>query len=151
MRYLQVGDESMTTYKTKVEWTGEHWGELTCGNGPKMKFTAPPTLYGHPNVMTPEDAFVGAINMCIHLIFLWAVEKFKINLLSYECEAEGFVEELLDRTSIFTKIILKPKIRVKGDVQERVKRALKTAEKYSLIAKSVKSKIIIEPQIDVEN
>jgi len=150
MRYWQVGDESMATYKTKVEWTGEHWGELTCSNGPKIKFTAPPTLHGHPNAMTPEDAFVGAINMCIHLMFLWTVEKFKINLLYYECEAEGFVEELLDRTSIFTKIILRPKIIVKGNDQEKVKRVLKTAEKYSLIANSVKSKIIIEPQIDVE-
>ena len=141
----------MTTYKTKVKWTGERWGKLTLGNGPKMKFTAPPTLYGYPNVMTPEEAFVGAVNMCIQLMFLWVVEKFKIDLLSYECEAEGFAEELLDRTSIFTRIILKPKITVKGVGEERVKRALKIAQKNSLIAQSVKSKVLIEPRIIVES
>ena len=141
----------MPTYKTKVVWTGEHWGDLTCSNGPQMKFSAPPALHGHPNVMTPEDAFVGAVNMCIHMMFLWAVEKFKIKLLFYECEAEGFVEDLIDRTSIFTKIVLRPKIRVKGDSEGRVRKALKSAEKYSLVAKSIKSEVIIEPQIYVEN
>lgn len=116
-----------------------------------MKFTAPPTLYGYPDVMTREEAFVGAVNMCIQLMFLWLVEKFKINLLSYECEAEGFAEELIDRTSIFTRIILKPKITVRGVSEERVKRVLKIAQKNSLIAQSVKSKVLIEPQIIVES
>ncbi|MCK4885288.1 OsmC family protein [Candidatus Bathyarchaeota archaeon] len=141
----------MLTYKTKVVWTGEHWGNLTCSNGPQMKFSAPPALQGHPNVMTPEDAFVGAVNMCIHLMFLWVVEKFKINLLSYECEAEGFVEDLIDRTSLFTKIVLRPKIKVKGTSEERVRKALKLAEKYSLIAQSIKSEVVINSQIYVEN
>ncbi len=141
----------MLTYKTKVVWTGEHWGNLTCSNGPQMEFSAPPALHGHPNVMTPEDAFVGAVNMCIHLMFLWVVEKFKINLLSYECEAEGFVEDLIDRTSLFTKIVLRPKIKVKGTSEERVRKALKLAEKYSLIAQSIKSEVVINSQIYVEN
>ena len=132
-------------------WTGEHWGNLTCSNGPQMEFSAPPALHGHPNVMTPEDAFVGAVNMCIHLMFLWVVEKFKINLLSYECEAEGFVEDLIDRTSLFTKIVLRPKIKVKGTSEERVRKALKLAEKYSLIAQSIKSEVVINSQIYVEN
>lgn len=101
--------------------------------------------------MTPEDAFVGAVNMCIHLMFLWVVEKFKINLLSYECEAEGFVEDLIDRTSLFTKIVLRPKIKVKGTSEERVRKALKLAEKYSLIAQSIKSEVVINSQIYVEN
>ena len=139
----------MLTYKTKVVWTGEHWGNLTCSNGPEMKFSAPPTLHGHPNVVTPEDAFVGAVNMCIHLMFLWVVKKFKITLLSYECEAEGFVEDLIDRTSLFAKIVLRPKIKVKDCSEERVRKALKSAEKYSLVANSIKSEVVIDPEIIV--
>jgi len=128
---------------------GEHWGNLTCSNGPEMRFSAPPAMHGHPNVMTPEDAFVGSVNMCIHLMFLWMVEKYKIPLLSYECEAEGYVDDLIDRTSLFTKIVLRPKIQVKGHFEERVRKALKSTEKYSLVANSIKSEVVIEPEIIV--
>ena len=89
----------MPVYKTKVVWTGGHDGELTCGNGPKMSFSAPPALQGRSGVMTPEDGFVAALNMCYHLMFIWATERLKIQLVSYECEAEGHVVDLLDRTS----------------------------------------------------
>ena len=60
----------MPVYKTKVVWTGGHDGELSCGNGPKMSFSAPPALQGRSGVMTPEDAFVAALNMCYHLMFI---------------------------------------------------------------------------------
>ena len=35
------------TYHTTVRWTGEHWGHLVMGNGPEMKFSAPPDAHGH--------------------------------------------------------------------------------------------------------
>jgi len=140
----------LPTYKTKVVWTGEHWGNLTCSNGPQMKFSAPPALHGHPNVMTPEDAFVGALNMCFQMMFLWTTEKYKIDLISYESEAEGFVEDLIDRTSIFSKIILRPKINARNCNEKRVTKALNSALKYSLVAQSIKTKVIVEPQIIIE-
>lgn len=137
----------MTTYKTTAIWKGGHLGELMCGNGARMDFSAPEALYGKANVLTPEDAFVGALNMCFQLMFIWVVEKMRIDLVSYECEAEGFVEELLDQTSIFKKIVLRPKIRVRNCGEKSVRRALKLAEKYSLIARSIKAELIIKPEI----
>lgn len=137
----------MPTYKTTTEWKGSHLGALACSNGARMGFSAPAALHGQPDVITPEDAFVGALNMCYMLMFIWSVERMKINLISYECEAEGFVEELLDRTSVFKKIVLRPKIRVRDCQQTVVDRALKLAEKFSLVAQSIKSEIVIEPEI----
>ena len=49
------------TYNTTVRWAGEHWGHLVMGNGPEMKFSAPPDAHGHAGVFTPEDAFVAAV------------------------------------------------------------------------------------------
>ena len=137
----------MPSYKARVKWKGGHSGYLTCGNGAEMDFSSPPALYGTAGVMTPEDAFVSAANMCFHLMFLWAAERFKINLISYECEAEGITKDLLDKTSIFEKIILTPKIKVRNNSESEVKRALKSAEKYSLIIQSIKSELILEPEI----
>ena len=140
----------MPIYKTKVVWTGGHEGELTCGNGPKMSFSAPPALQGRSGVMTPEDGFVAALNMCYHLMFIWAAERLKIQLVSYECEAEGHVVDLLDRTSIVEQIILRPEIKVKANSVDRVAKALDWARKYSLVANSIKSPVSIEPRIETE-
>ena len=140
----------MPVYTTKVVWTGGHNGELTCGNGPRMTFSAPPSLQGRSGVMTPEDAFVAALNMCFHLMFIWASERLKIQLVSYECEAEGHVAELLDRTSMVDRTVLKPVIRVKANSVDRVAKALDWARKYSLVANSIKASVLIEPKIETE-
>ncbi len=142
-------------YHTTVRWTGEHWGHVEMGNGPEMKFSAPPDAQGHPGVLTPEDAFVAAANTCVMMMFIWAAERFKLNLLSYECRTEGTKLIELDRTEIFTKLHFRPVIRVCQDgkrrdvVEARIRRALQAAQKYSLIANSVKSEIVIEPEIIV--
>lgn len=143
-------------YNTTVTWKGEHWGHVVLGNGPEMDFSAPPDAQGHPGVLTPEDAFVAAANTCVMMMFIWATERFKLNLLSYECRAEGTKLIELDRTEIFTHLRFWPVIRIAaGDekpeiVEARTRRALQSARKYSLVANSVKSEIVIEPMITIQ-
>jgi organic hydroperoxide reductase OsmC/OhrA len=143
------------TYHTTVEWTGEHWGHIVMGNGPAMDFSAPPDARGHEGVLTPEDALVAAANTCIMMMFIWATERFKLDLQSYRCRAEGTKMVELDRTEIFTDVKLWPQIVIAAGeedpdrVEARARRALKAAEKYSLVANSLKSEIVIEPAIEV--
>jgi organic hydroperoxide reductase OsmC/OhrA len=142
-------------YHTAVTWKGEHQGRINMGNGPEMDFSAPPDAQGLPGVLTPEDAFVAAVNTCIMMMFLWSCERLKITLVSYECRAEGTKLIELDKTEIFTKVKLFPMIKVKGTdelpvrIETRIQRALKLAQKFSLVANSIKSEVIIEPQIEV--
>ena len=144
------------TYHTTVRWTGEQWGHLAMGNGPEMKFSAPPEAQGHAGVFTPEDAFVAAANTCVMLMFIWAAERFKLKLVSYECRTEGTKLIELDRTEIFSRLHFRPVIRVAAGgesrdvVEARVRRALQAAQKYSLVANSVKSEIAVEAVISVE-
>jgi organic hydroperoxide reductase OsmC/OhrA len=145
----------ISIYHTAVTWKGEHLGRITMGNGPEMDFSAPPDSQGLPGVLTPEDAFVAAVNTCIMMMFIWSCERLKIKLESYECRAEGTKLVELDKTEIFTKIRLFPIIKV-NDTDEvpertetRIQRALKLAQKYSLVANSIKSEVMIEPQIEV--
>jgi organic hydroperoxide reductase OsmC/OhrA len=143
------------TYHTNVAWKGEHWGHLVMGNGPQMMFSAPPDAHGHTGVLTPEDAFVAAANTCVMMMFIWAAERFKLDLQSYECPAEGTKLIELDRTEIFTDLILRPQVVVRANgedmqrVHKRVERALESARKYSLVANSVKSRIVVDPTIEV--
>jgi len=140
-------------YHANVCWKGEHLGHLVLGNGPEMDFSAPPEAHGLPNVLTPEDAFVAAVNSCIMMMFIWSCERLKIPLLSYKCHAEGTKLIELDKTEIFTNVRLFPeiKVRVSGETQAKLERhihkALQSAQKYSLVANSIKSEVIIEPKI----
>lgn len=140
----------MAIYTNKVEWRGNHLGYTWCQNGVEMEFSAPPDLHGLPNVMTPEDAFIASSNTCYFMMVLWAAERFKLDLASLECHAEGEVEEFLDRTSWFRKITLRPRIVVKGQSRAYIQRALDMALKYSTINQSLKSQIVIEPEIIIQ-
>jgi organic hydroperoxide reductase OsmC/OhrA len=143
------------TYHTDVEWTGDHRGRIVMGNGPEMDFSAPPDAHGHEGVLTPEDAFVASVNTCVMMMFIWATERFKLDLKSYTCYAEGTKLIELDRTEIFTDVKLWPEIKIaaRGDdpsrVERRAVRALEAARKYSLVANSVKSDVVIEPTIEI--
>jgi organic hydroperoxide reductase OsmC/OhrA len=144
-----------STFHNTVNWKGEHWGHVVMGNGPEMDFSAPPDAQGHAGVLTPEDAFVAAANTCIMMMFIWATERFKLQLISYECRSEGTKLIELDRTEIFTHLRFWPIIRVSAGEEDpeiirgRIQKAVAAAQKYSLVANSVKSKIIIEPKIEV--
>ncbi len=88
------------------------------------------------------------------MMFLWACERFKIDLLDYRCRAEGTKKIELDRTEIFTHLRFCPEITVRIDAdgdavstERRVRKALASAQKYSLVANSVKSDIVVEPTI----
>lgn len=140
------------TYTADVRWTGQHRGELRCGNGPVLPFSAPPDAHGEADVLTPEDAFVGAVNTCIMLMFLWTCERLHLPLVSYECSGEGTKVIALDRTETFARVVLRPRIVVQGTEAERnrVVRALESARKYSLVANSVTSDLVLEPEIRFE-
>ncbi len=142
------------TYHTTVHWKGEHWGRLEMGNGPEMDFSAPPEAHGHAGALTPEDAFVAAVNTCVMMMFLWSAERFTLDLLSYECRAEGVKRIELDRTEVFTEVLLQPRIVVRSEanrdkVRKRVGQALQSSLKYSLVVNSIKSRVVLEPEIEI--
>jgi organic hydroperoxide reductase OsmC/OhrA len=142
-------------YHTTVHWTGAHSGRIHLGNGPEMDFSAPPDALGLPDVLTPEDAFVAAVNSCIMMMFLWSCERLKVDLISYDCRAEGTKLIELDKTELFTQVCLWPQISVKTSgenqaaIEKRIERAIQLAQKYSLVANSIKSEVIIEPTINI--
>ena len=141
-------------YSTTVEWKGEHRGHIRMGNGPEMDFSAPPDAQGHAGVLTPEDAFVAAVNTCVMMMFIWSAGRFKLDLVNYECRAEGTKLIELDRTEIFSQVKLRPRIVLRTDASgreaalKRLQRALDSAVKYSLVANSIKSKLVLEPEIE---
>jgi uncharacterized OsmC-like protein len=93
---------------------------------------------------------MAAANTCYHMMVVWAMERFRIDLVSFECEAVGEVEEFMDRTSWFKCVTLSPSIVAKGKPEEVVRRALDMAIKYSTICQSLKSEVRINPSIVIQ-
>jgi uncharacterized OsmC-like protein len=56
----------------------------------------------------------------------------------------------MDRTSLFKKVVLSPRLVVKGKPEEVVRRALEMALKYSTICQSLKSEVSVSPTIVIQ-
>lgn len=143
------------TYNTVVTWKDGQWRHIVRGSGSEMDFSAPTDAQGHPGLFTPEDAFVAAANTSIMMMFIWTAKRFKLQLLSYDCKAEGTKRIELDRSEIFTHLRFWPVIHMAAgdeepeEVRARTERALQAARKHSLVANSVRSEIIIEAKIEI--
>ncbi len=140
----------MHKYETKVIWSEGRLGEFFA-NEIRMKCSPPPNFRGYDSIMTPEHAFVGSAEMCILLTFLTMAEKTGVDLISYESEAEGLLEKV-DGKLKFTKIIIRPKLKVKGEEDlGKAKEAMGRAERYALVTNSMITEVIVEADIGIND
>ena len=134
-------------YKNVVEWQEQKKGQMKAEDRESFMVATPAEFQGHPGIWTPEDLFVAAVNSCIMTTFLYLAEKEAIELVSYQSEAEG-VLEIVDKWLLFSGIKVQPKIVTKTEAQAaQAKEIVHQAEKKCLISKSIKSKVIVIPDI----
>jgi organic hydroperoxide reductase OsmC/OhrA len=134
-------------YATAVRWTGDKTGEASSGERPLLKFSSPPEFRGKPGLWTPEDLFVGAVEMCQLLTFMALAKRADIEILSYESNASGTLE-FIDGAYRFTEVVVSPSIIVDESVSELdVLDLVKEAHRMCLISNSISTKVRIEPTI----
>ncbi|MCK4245498.1 MAG: OsmC family protein, partial [Candidatus Omnitrophica bacterium] len=87
--------------------------------------------------------------VCIMTTFLYYAERENLRFLSYESSAEGILEKG-ERGLIFSSIEVVPEISVKSvnDI-EKTRDLLALSEKNCLISNSIKSKVTVRPEIQV--
>ena len=131
-------------YKNKVVWDKKKEGITEWVGKARLRTGAPPEFQGSKDVVSPEEFFVASINICIMTTFLYFSKKLDIGLVSYKSESSGKVEKD-EKGYRFTNIIIKPIIVAKNT--EKAMKALKLAEKYCLISRSVNVNIEVKPEI----
>jgi uncharacterized OsmC-like protein len=101
-----------------------------------------------PGLWTPEDLLVASVNACLMTTFLFYTKKRRFKFESYESSVEGTIE-LVDMQYKFTEIKIMPKVIVKSreDIKA-VKKLLEISKKSCLISNSLKSKVILESEIE---
>jgi organic hydroperoxide reductase OsmC/OhrA len=103
---------------------------------------------GDPAVLNPEQLLLMAASSCQMLWFLHLAAKARIDVVSYEDDAEALMPEDEEPVRI-TEITLRPRIAVNGDAsEERIRRLLDQAHGYCFIANSLTSDMRIEPTIE---
>jgi len=137
-------------YSTNVEWTEKRKGNLTENTFPKIEVTTPPEFIGgEENVWTPEHLFVASANICLMTTFLSIAENSKLDFISYNSQGKGMLEKA-DNGFMITKIELFPNIVVSQEKDiVRAERIIQKAEHHCLISNSIKSKVILTPNIEL--
>ncbi len=134
-------------YHNTLKWKGEKKADLKfIESKQEIEVATPPEFGGHEDIISPEDLFVSSANVCYMTTLLGTMKNMGVELISYESRAEGILETV-DKMKIFTKIIIRPRIRAK-ETEVKIRMILNHAEKRCLVANSMKTQVIIEPEIE---
>jgi len=138
------------TYKTSTSWTDGKAGLLASEGKPTMKISSPPEFRGESGNWTPEDMFVGAVEVCHMVTFLTFAAKKELPIVSYRSHANG-VLEFVDNDYRFTRIVIFPTIVVAGSAAEAdVHTTLREAHAHCLVTNSIASIVEINPTLIME-
>lgn len=105
-----------------------------------------PAFRGDPTRLNPEQLLVMAAASCQMLSFLAIAARARLDVVEYEDHTDGFMPED-DKPMRITRIVLKPRITVKGEANtERLRKLVHTAHEQCFIANSLKTQIEIQPE-----
>ena len=154
-------------YEVQVNWTG-NTGEgtktyrgyrrdhtVTAEGKPQILGSSDPSFRGDPSRYNPEDLLVASLSACHMLSYLHLCAVNHVTVLDYRDAAHGLMEENSDGSAQFTRVTLRPTVRISpGDDQDKAQaKALALhAEAHHLcfIGRSVNFPVDVTPTITEE-
>ena len=144
--------EKFHLYNTSLKWDNGRIGTLSGPGLENIAVATPPEFEkGVPGIWSPEHLYVAALNACLMTTFLAIAENSKLSFESFGCDAVGKLEKI-DGKFIISEIELNPQLVISFEKdKERAIRIIEKSESNCLISNSVKTKIILSPEISVKN
>jgi organic hydroperoxide reductase OsmC/OhrA len=149
----------MTThqYATTVTWegsTGVGYDDFDRGHTAQvapvataLDLSGDPAFRGDGTRLNPEQLVVLAASSCQLLSFLAVAARARLDVVAYHDDAIGEMPEDDDPVRI-TRITLRPRITVRGDVPDaRVLHLVEVGHRECYIANSLTTDVVIEPEI----
>lgn len=146
------------TYRTELSWNGSTAvGYESYGRGHEVRLpdvreplalSADPAFRGDSALANPEQLLLAAASSCQMLSFLAVAARARLDVVSYTDEAEATMPED-DRPVRIATIVLRPRIRVRGDDPDRVRRLVALAHDECYIANTLATPVLVEPEVDV--
>ena len=147
-------------YNVNVAWNSHRKGmmcspELAKGmqseSGCIEVATPPEFPKGIAGIWSPEHLFTAAIASCYMTTFLSIAENSKLNFKMFTCNSRGKLE-LVDGKYLMTEVELSPTVTlVRDEDREKALRILTKTEASCLISNSVRSKVVMIPNVVVSS
>jgi organic hydroperoxide reductase OsmC/OhrA len=145
-------------YSTHCSWTGStgvgydqydrtHVVAAPPAEG-ELRLSSDPAFLGDAALMNPEQLLVAAASSCQLLSFLALAARARVDVVSYDDEAEGVMDDS-ERPASVRRIVLRPRIAARGASEERVRKLVDRAHELCYVANSLRSEIVIEPRVEV--
>ena len=134
-------------FTTTVVWTEKYPGKLICQNGQDIDYSSPEEFEGMRGPLTPEDAFVGAANMCFQVVFESVARDFGMKLQEYKCRAIGDLETV-EGYRKFVKITMYPEMKFfSGSKMSNLDKALSVTKRKCLVTNSMDLEVEVIPKV----
>jgi len=134
-------------FETTVVWNDKFPGRLHCQNGQVIDYSAPAEFEGMRGPLTPEDAFVGAANMCFQIVFEYVSRDLGMKLVEYKCRATGDLE-VVNGLKKFVKIVLYPEMRFEqGSKVSNLEKAISVTKRKCLVTNSMDLELEVVPKV----
>jgi organic hydroperoxide reductase OsmC/OhrA len=137
-------------YTHRLTWTEDKKGRFSADALPDLEVATPPEFDGPPGFWSPEQLFVASANGCVMATFLAIAANSKLAFKDYASSATGKVEKVPAGGMQITEILIKVKLSLlHARDRERAERVIMKAEENCLVSHSMKSRVIVEPEIVV--
>lgn len=145
-----MAEKTPLFYTTRLTWTEGKRGKLSADGLPDLEVAIPPEFGGPSGFWSPEHLFVAAVSACVMTTFIAIATNSKLAFAGYSSSATGKLEKTGTGLQI-TEIVIKPRLRLAEEKdRERVQRIIAKAEENCLISHSIKSRVVVEPEIVFE-
>ena len=112
-----------------------------------LELSSDPAFRGDIALLNPEQLLVMAAASCQLLSFLAVAARARIDVVDYQDDAEGEMPED-DRRMRITRITLRPRITIRGAVdEERIRHFVEIAHRECFIANSLNTEVVIDPTV----
>ena len=149
-------------YQTQVLWTGnlgkgtssyrvyERSHEIVVEGKPIILGSSDPAFLGDQTKYNPEELLVVSISSCHMLWYLHLCAEASIVVNHYCDQAVGTMLETEDGSGHFTKVVLKPLVKITADSDRAQAQQLhEQAHRFCFIANSMNFPIICESSIEI--
>jgi peroxiredoxin-like protein len=143
--------ESHHEYRIKAFGAGGRNGVIQAeGVLSSISFSAPPEFLGEPGRWTPEHFLVAAVASCFVSTFSGIAQNARFEFVSFRLDAEGLLGNE-DGVWRFAEIKLHPVVTILNEEnRDRVIHLLEKAKKSCLIARSLQCKVVLFPEVKIE-
>lgn len=149
---------TLHTYRSKIIWTGntgtgttdyktyERSHTISIENKTDILATSDPAFRGDKTKHNPEDLFLSALSSCHMLWYLHLCATAGINVVSYEDNAVGIMEETKNGSGKFTEVTLYPSVTITDATMiDKANSLHHEANKMCFIANSCNFEVKHEP------